>query len=117
MSKQILNGMISRRGMGFDRDAVTRAQEIEIERGKNCDHRSGGCLMPADFAVVGIGAHMIRVMNNERREPQDTPLNFVQRGKCLLVRRIIQLSLRICKSLVLPRLRGKHYSEFPRRLM
>ena len=69
-AEQILDGVIDRAPVGLGRHAVDRAQHIEIQRRHQRHHRRARYLVPTDFEPVSAGAHVVRVVDHPRAEPQ-----------------------------------------------
>ena len=70
LAEQVLNGVEDRRGMRLDRDAILRAQHVEIERGHDGGERGGRGLMAADLQPVDILTNMIGIVDRPAREPE-----------------------------------------------
>jgi len=67
--------MKDRRGVGLDGNAVAMLQKVKIERGQDRHSRCRGRLMPANFCAIGIGAHVVGVVNDHRCQPEHTLLD------------------------------------------
>src|SRR5215203_5753710 len=77
-AEQILPRVEDGGGVRFDRDAITGAQEREVERGENGRYRGRRRLVPADFALVGVGPDIVGVVDDLGREPEQAALDRFQ---------------------------------------
>ena len=70
--------MQNRPGMRLHRDAVVRAERMEIERGHDRGHRRAARLVPAYLQAVIIPADVIGVMDGPRRQPAQAIVESLQ---------------------------------------
>jgi hypothetical protein len=64
--------------MRLDRDAIGRAQVLEVERRHDRDDRRGRRLMAADLDARVARAQLVGVVDDAHREPQHAPLDGVE---------------------------------------
>ena len=79
--QQILDRMVDRRGVRLDRDAILRAQDMEVQRRHDRRQRSGRRLVASDLQPVDIFADVVGVMNRPTRQPQHFFLKRTERGQ------------------------------------
>ena len=78
-AQQILDRVKHRARVRLDRDAIGRAQDVEIERGHQGGDGSGRRLVPADLHAIAIGPHEVGVMDHPGAEPQHLLLQRTER--------------------------------------
>ena len=69
MAQQILDGVKDRARMGLDRHPILRPQDGQVQSRHDGRKRGRGRLMAADLHAVGVGAHMIGVVDRPAGEP------------------------------------------------
>ena len=68
--QQVIDGVEYRPRMRLYCHAIGRLQNIEVKRGQDGNAGSAGCLMPAYFQPIAIGADVIGVMNHPGGKPK-----------------------------------------------
>ncbi len=74
IAEQVLDGVEDRRGVRLDRDAVLRAQDVEIERRHQGDERGARGLVAADLEPVAARPQMVGVVDHPGGKPQHLAL-------------------------------------------
>jgi hypothetical protein len=82
IAEQLRVGVEDRTRMRLDAHAVAGSQPVaEVQRGQDGHDRGAAGLVAADLGVVGIGAHVVGLVDHARGEPQHTLLNALQGGQ------------------------------------
>ncbi len=76
--QQVLHGVEGGRGLGLDGDPVARLEPVEVEgRQDRGDGRGGGLVAP-DLRPLGVGPHVVGVVDHAAGKPHDAPLDGVE---------------------------------------
>ena len=78
-AQQILDRVKHRARVRLDRDAIGRAQDVEIERGHERGDGSRRRLVPADLHAIAIGPHEVGMVDHPGAEPQHLLFEGAQR--------------------------------------
>ena len=77
-AEQVLDRVQHRRRVRLDRDAILRAQIVEVERGHQAHHRGRRRLVPAHLELVTLRPLAVRVVHDANRQPQHAALDRAQ---------------------------------------
>ena len=77
-AEQVVDGVEHRPGMRFDRDAVLRPRDLEIERREDGDRRRAGGLVPAHLQTVAVRADVIGVVDRPGGQPEQLLLELAE---------------------------------------
>jgi hypothetical protein len=73
--------MVDWRGVRLDRDAILRAQDMEVQRRHDRRQRGGRRLVAPDLQPVDIFADVVGVMDRPTRQPQHFFLERTESGQ------------------------------------
>ena len=80
VAQEILDGVVHRGAVGFDRDPVSKSQRVEIEGRHQADHGGATGLVAPHLGAGAVFPQGIGVMHDLHAQPQNPILNLLQDG-------------------------------------